>query len=60
VFDGNQTFINLGELGNYPFDMDDPIFELNSTCKKSMKYKGLKMKDINIKNTSCPICQKAL
>ena len=60
VFDGNQSFINLGELGNYPFDMDDPIFELSSCCRRAAKYRGTRMKDINIKIKSCPICQKSL
>ncbi len=56
VFDGNQTFINIGELGNYPFDMDDPIFELDRPCPKASRYKGIKMKDRNIKSIDCPIC----
>ena len=27
--------------------MDDPIFELDSPCRKAAKYKGMKMKDMN-------------
>jgi len=31
-FDGNKTFINVGQKGHFPFDMDDPIFELAAPC----------------------------
>ena len=59
-FDGNQTYINVSQKGNFPFDMDDNIFNLCGAAPKASRYKGLKMKDINIPVTDCSICTTKL
>ena len=40
--------------------MDDPSFELDRPCPKAARYKGIKMKDRNIKIIDCPICTMEL
>lgn len=47
-FDGSNTYINVGVKGNFPFDMDDPIFTLDRPCPGAARYKNIKMKDINM------------
>ena len=56
-FDGSNTYINVGEKGNFPFDMDDPIFQLDRPCVAAARYKGIKLKDIKLPVQQCQVCQ---
>jgi hypothetical protein len=50
----------VGNKGNVPFDMDENIFDLDRPCPKAARYKGIKMKDINIPVNNCGVCNKLL
>jgi hypothetical protein len=55
-FDGSNTYINVGIKGNFPFDMDDSIFNLDRPCPGAARYKNIKMKDINMLVHQCEVC----
>jgi hypothetical protein len=55
-FDGSNTYINVGTKGNFNFDMDDPIFNLDRPCPGAARYKNVKMKDINLPVQQCQVC----
>jgi hypothetical protein len=55
-FDGSNTYINVGTKGNFTFDMDDPIFNLDRPCPGAARYKNVKMKDINLPVQQCQVC----
>lgn len=55
-FDGNATFINVGQKGHFPFDMDDPIFELSEPCEGAKKYLMLDKKNIKYPVKHCQVC----
>ena len=56
-FDGSNTYINVGTKGNFTFDMDDSIFNLDRPCPGAARYKNIKLKDINIPVQQCHVCQ---
>lgn len=58
-FDGKETKIKVGNL-TFNFDQGDEIFDLSAPCKESLKARGLKMKDVNIKNKNCSVCKNEL
>lgn len=58
-FDGKETVIKVGNL-TFNFDQGDEIFDLSAPCKESLKARGLKMKDIDIKNKHCQVCKHEL
>ena len=58
-FDGKETVIKVGNL-TFNFDQGDEIFDLSAPCKESLKARGMKMKDVDIKNKHCQVCQHEL
>ena len=60
TLESGQTYVNVGNKGNFPFDMDENIFDLDRPCPKAARYKGIKMKDINIPVSTCGVCNKNL
>ena len=55
-FDGNETVVTVGKY-KFPFDQNDTIFDLSSACKDSLKAKGIKLKDIELKSKECKVCK---
>ena len=59
VFDSKRTFIKVANFNKrFPFDTQEPIFELCCAHPKSLTAKGIKMKDIEVHQDKCNCCGK--
>ena len=57
VFDSKRTFIKVGNLNKrFPFDTQEPIFELYQAHPRSLTAQGLKIKDVDVQQEKCNCC----
>jgi hypothetical protein len=42
----------------FPFNQSEQIFELTGPSKDTLRAKGLKLKDIELKSKACKVCTK--